>query len=118
LSLGLVEGASPALAGRVGLLHGAAGATQRQTLQRLRQDQGVGWGVKKLRQVVAALAEAAAQQRHPAQVEKRLELLTQASALAGPHQPVLSVGRDGISLGLRYGRCTLSEVAPAATVSV
>jgi hypothetical protein len=118
LSLGLVEGASPALASRVALLHGAAGATQRRTLQRLRQDHGVGWGVKKLRQVTAALAEAAAQQRHPAQVEKVLQLLAQASASRGKHKPVLSVGRDGITLGLRYRRCTLSEVAATATVSV
>ncbi len=113
-----MEGASPALAGRVALLHGAAGATQRRTLQRLRQDHGVGWGVKKLRQVTAALAEAAAQQRHPAQVEKLLELLAQASVSRGKHKPVLSVGRDGITLGLRYRGCTLSEVASTATVSV
>jgi hypothetical protein len=118
LALGLVEGASPALASQVALLHGAAGATQRRTLQRLRQDHGVGWGVKKLRQVVAALAEAAAQQRHPAQVEKLLELLVQASASTGKHKPVLSVGRDGITLGLRYRRLVVSEVASTATVSV
>jgi hypothetical protein len=117
-ALGLVEGASPALAGRAARLHGAAGATQRQTLQRLRQDHGVGWGVKKLRQVIAAVAQAAAAQRHPAQVQRLLGLLEQASASAGRHKPVLSVGRDGISLGLRYRGITLFEVASAATVSV
>lgn len=118
LSLGLVEGASPALASQVARLHGAAGATQRRTLQRLREGHGVGWGVKKLRQVVAALAEAAAQQRHPAQVEKLLGMLREADASRGKHQPVLSVGRDGITLGLRYRCFTLSEVASTATVSV
>jgi len=118
LALGLVQGASPALAGRVARLHGAAGATQRQTLQRLRQDHGVGWGVKKLRQVIAAVAQAAARQRHPAQVQRLLELLSEASASAGKHKPVLSVGRDGISLGLRYRGLTLLEVASTATLSV
>src|SRR5262245_56864327 len=115
---GLVAGASPALAGRAARLHGAAGATQRQTLQRLRQDHGVGWGVKKLRQVIAAVAQAAAAQRHPAQVQRLLLLLEAASASAGTHQPVLSVGRDGITLGLRYRGLTVFEVASAATVSV
>jgi len=117
-ALGLVEGASPALAGRAARLHGAAGATQRQTLERLRQDHGVGWGVKKLRQVIAAVSQAAAAQRHPAQVQRLLGLLEQASASAGKHKPLLSVGRDGISLGLRYRGITLSEVASTATLSV
>jgi hypothetical protein len=59
LALGLVHGASPALAGRVARLGAEAGMTQKHVLQRLRQDHGVGWGVKKLRQVTAAVSREA-----------------------------------------------------------
>ena len=118
LALGLVQGASPALAERAAHLLGATGMTQGQTLERLRRDHGVGWGVKKLRQVADALSSALAEQRHGAQVEKLLELLGQASASTGRHKPVLSVGRDGITLGVRIKRGNLFEVATTGTVSV
>jgi hypothetical protein len=117
-SLGLLQGASPALAERAALYQAQAGATQKQTLQRLRQDHGVGWGVKKLRQVTAALATAMAEQRHEVQVTKLVQLLAQAEASRGPHKPVLSVGRDGITLGLQIRGCERWEVATTATVSV
>lgn len=118
LGLGLVQGASPALAERAAQLLGEAGMTQQRTLQRLRQEQGVGWGVKKLRQVTAAVAAGLAEQRHKAQVERVLALLREASAGTGPHKPVLSVGRDGITLGVRCTGGSLFEVATTATVSV
>lgn len=116
--LGLVQGASPALAERAAHLLGGTGMTQGQTLERLRRDHGVGWGVKKLRQVAEALSSALAEQRHGAQVEKLLDLLGQASASTGRHKPVLSVGRDGITLGVRIKRGNLFEVATTGTVSV
>lgn len=118
LALGLVGGASPALAERAAQLLAEAGATQRRVLARLRQDCGVGWGVKKLRQVTAAVAEALAGQRHEAQVERLLALLGAASAGTGSHKPVLSVGRDGITLGTRCRGGSVFEVAATATVSV
>lgn len=118
MALGLVQGASPALAERAVHLLGATGMTQGQTLERLRRDHGVGWGVKKLRQVAEALSSALAEQRHGAQVEKLLNLLGQASASTGGHKPVLSVGRDGITLGVRIRHGNLFEVATTGTVSV
>jgi hypothetical protein len=118
LGLGLVQGASPALAERAAHLLGATGMTQGQTLERLRRDHGVGWGVKKLRQAAEALSSALAEQRHGAQVDKWLEWLGQASASTGRHKPVLSVGRDGITLGVRIKRGNLFEVATTGTVSV
>jgi hypothetical protein len=118
LSLGLVQGASPALAERMAYFLGAPGMTQGQTLQRLKQDHGVGWGVKKLRQVSDAVSQALTAQRHETQVEKLLELLRQASATTGRHKPVLSVGRDGITLGMRIKRGNVFEVATTGTVSV
>ena len=118
LGLGLVQGASPALAGRAAQLLGSTGMSQQRTLDRLRQDYGVGWGVKKLRQVTDAVAQALTEQRHETQVEKLLELLRQASASIGRHKPVLSVGRDGITLGVRIKRGNLFKVATTGTVSV
>jgi hypothetical protein len=118
LGLGLVQGASPALAGQAAHLLSEAGMTQQRVLACLRRTYGVGWGVKKLRQVSEALAPALAEQRHEAQVERLLALLQQASASRGPHKPVLSVGRDGITLGVRCKGGSVFEVATTGTVSV
>ena len=118
LALGLVHGATPAMAERAARLLSATGMTQAQTLLRLRQDHGVGWGVKKLRQVTAAVSAAMAEQRHETQVEKLLELLEQAFQSRGRHKPVLSVGRDGITLGVRIRRGNIYEVATTGTVTV
>jgi hypothetical protein len=118
LGLGLVQGASPALAGRAAQLLSATGMSQQRTLAQLRQDHGVGWGVKKLRAVTTAVSAALRDQRHAVQVEHVLALLGQAAASAGPHKPVLSVGRDGITLGVRVPGGWLFEVATTATVSV
>jgi len=118
LSLGLVHGATPALAERAARLLGGSGMTQSQTLEQLRHDHGVGWGVPKLRQVTAAVSQAMAEQRHEAQVAKLLELLEQARASRGRHKPVLSMGRDGINLGLRVRGGRIFEVATTGTVTV
>jgi hypothetical protein len=118
LGLGLVQGASPALAGRAAELLGSTGMSQQRTLDRLRQDYGVGWGVKKLRQVTDAVAQAVTEQQHETQVQRVLELLRQATASTGRHKPLLSVGRDGITLGVRITGGSLFEVATTGTVSV
>jgi hypothetical protein len=118
LSLGLVHGATPALAERAARLLSASGMTQSQTLERLRQDCGVGWGVKKLRQVTEAVARAMTEHRHETQVEQLLGWLKQAAASRGKHKPVLSVGRDGITLGVRIKGGRLFAVASTGTVSV
>ena len=118
LSMGLVQGATPALAERAARFLAATGMTQSLTLQRLREDHGVGWGVKKLRQVTATVSAAMTEQRHETQAAKLLEWLEQASASRGKHKPVLSVGRDGITLPLRSRGGRHYEVASTGTVSV
>lgn len=95
-----------------------AGATQRRTLERLKHEHGVKWGVKKLRQVTNLVAAAMTEQRHDVQVEKLLQLLEQAWTSKGRHKPVLSVGRDGISLGVPVRGGTIFEMASAGTVTV
>jgi hypothetical protein len=116
--LGLIHGASPALASHAGRLFCGAGMTQSQTRERLRRDHGVGWGVKKLRQFLQELSERLAPQRHDSQVARLLQLLAEAHASKGEHGFVLSVGRDGISLGMRAKKKCVFEVATTATVSV
>lgn len=117
--LGLVQGASPALAERAAAHASDSGMTQQRVLEHLRQEHGVHWGVKKLRQVIAWLSAEMTAQRHEVQVQRVLELLQQADAARGQHKPVLSVGRDGITLGMRglYGG-SLHAVATCGTVTV
>jgi hypothetical protein len=118
MALGLIGGATPALAERAAGLMADAGMTQQAVLRRLKQDHGVGWGVKKLRQVTALVSAEMAEQRQQVQVEKVLELLHQATASKGKHKPVLSVGRDGITLGMRCQGGSVNEVATCGTVTV
>jgi hypothetical protein len=116
--LGLIAGATPALAERAAYYQAEAGATQRRTLERLKQEHNVAWGAPKLREVVGHVAEAMADGRHEVQVEKLLELLEQSWSSTGRHKPVLSVGRDGISFGVPVKGGPIYEVASAGTVSV
>ena len=116
--LGIVQGATPALAEKAARCQAETGATQRHTLQRLKREHGIDWGVKKLRQVTDHVAEAMTVHRPEVQVAKLLELLGQASASTGRHRPVVSVGRDGITFGLRDRKGTPWEVASTGTISV
>jgi hypothetical protein len=116
--LGLVHSATPALFECVARYQAETGATQKQTLQRLRREHGLNWGVKRLRQVTAFVAEAVQEHRQEAQAEQVLAWLGQAQASRGRHRPVLSVGRDGITLGLRFPGGSIKEVATTATLSV
>jgi hypothetical protein len=118
LAFGLSHGASPALAERAAGLMSDTGMTQKAVLKRLKQDHGVGWGVKKLRQVTALVSAEMAEQRQEVQTLKLLELLEQATASRGRHKPVLSVGRDGITLGMRCQGGSVHEVATCGTVTV
>jgi hypothetical protein len=117
-ALGLVHGATPALVERVAHYQAEAGATQQQTLRRLRSEHAAGWGVKRLRQVTACVAAALEEQRAEAQAEQVVRWLEQAQASRGRHRPVLSVGRDGITLGLRLKGGTIYEVATTGTLTV
>jgi hypothetical protein len=118
MALGLIHGATPALAERAAGLMSDTGMTQQAVLKRLKQDHGVGWGVKKLRQVTAFVSAEMAEQRQEVQVGKLLELLRQATDSSGSHKPVLSVGRDGITLGMRCQGGSVHEVATCGTVTV
>ena len=116
MQLGLVEGATPALADRVARYMAETGATQRRVLERLEQDHGVNWGTKKLRDFTRIQADRMDSFRHAMQVARVLELLEEARNSKGKNKPVLAVGRDGITLGTQpYG---FWEVATAGTITV
>ena len=115
-TLGLLEGATPALVERVGFYLAEAGSSQNRVLQRLKRDHNVVMGVKRLRDLTTALDGALSPHRHELQVRRLLELLQQAQAGTGRHKPVLSVGRDGITLPLQApGEY---QVASTGTVTV
>jgi hypothetical protein len=115
-ALGLRQGATPALAERVGLYLAEAGATQRRVLGCLQAEHGVCLGVKRLRALAESLAADLTPHRQTCQVERVLELLEQAFASRGRYRPSLCAGRDGITLGQQpHG---FFEVASTATLSV
>jgi hypothetical protein len=116
--LGVVHGATPALAERVAFYQAEAGATQKRTLERLRREHGVCMGVKRLRQVTEYVATAMEEHRLKAQANQVIAWLEQAQASRGRHRPVLAVGRDGITLGLPIKGGSIFEVATTATISV
>ena len=73
-------------------------------------------GVKRLRQCVHRLSESMSEVRQEHQVDALLAALAKAVKSSGSRKPVLSVGRDGITL--RQHRNSFFEVATAATISV
>lgn len=116
IQLGLVEGATPALASLAAKALAEAGATQEVALARLREQQGVEWGVKKLRAVAENLSAGMERFRREHQAKQAIDWLRQAYASSGKHRPALVAGRDGITL------CTspysFFEVASTATLSI
>lgn len=114
--LGLTENVSPALLDLLGRSLASAGMSQQATLAVIQEQCGVRMGVKRLRACLASLADAVEPLRQTSQVDRLLEMLTQAGGSSGSRKPVLSVGRDGISL--RQYQHSFFEVATAATISV
>ena len=106
--------ATPALAERAAWW--SVGQTQAQVLAILRRDHGVAWSVETLRRVTASMSAGMSEHREAAQVGQLQEWLEKAEASAGPHRPVLSVGRDGVMVPLRQ-HAEYREAA-AGTVSV
>jgi hypothetical protein len=116
LALGLVQGVTPALAEVAARALAEAGATQQAVLERLRGEHGVGLGVKRLRALAADVEAELTPHRRQQQVRQLSAWLERAQQSAGKHRPVLSVGRDGITLATRpHG---FFEVAGVATLTV
>lgn len=116
IELGLVHGATPALAEAVSRDMATAGATQQAVLDRLRLQHGVRWGPQRLRDITQEISAAFAEMTQEAQVERLLEMLKTADQSRGSRRPVLSVGRDGVTL--REYRFRFFEHAAVGTVTV
>jgi hypothetical protein len=116
MHLGLVEGATPALADYIARRMAEAGATQNRVLAQLKEEHGVSMGAGRLRDLVAAISAGMSEHRQEAQVEALLAALKTAASSRGNRKPVLAVGRDGITLCEYQHRYW--EVATTATVTV
>lgn len=116
ISLGLVAGATPALASAAGKALAEAGATQETVLARLKAQHGVAWGATKLRTVAENLSSGMDRFRREHQARQVVEWLRQAHASKGKGRPKLVVGRDGITLRTRPH--SFFEVASTATMTV
>ena len=114
--LGLVEGATPALACEAARAMAETGATQQTVLARLRKQCGVEWGVKKLRAVTEQVSVAMTPLRREHQAQQVVAWLREAQDARGGNRPVLAVGRDGITLRSRPHR--FWEVASVGTLTV
>jgi len=116
LQLGLIEGATPALADHIGRRMAEAGATQNRVLRQLKEQCSVSMGAKRLRKLVGALSVGLSHHRQAAQVEALVAALRAAKNSHGNRKPVLAVGRDGITLCEYKHR--FWEIATTATVTV
>jgi hypothetical protein len=116
MQLGLVAGATPALACEAVHAMAEAGASQQTVLAMLKARHGVEMGVKRLRAVTEQVAVAMTPHRREQQVQQVIAWLEKARQSSGKHRPALVVGRDGITLANRpHG---YFEVATTATLSV
>lgn len=116
IQLGLLCGATPALAEAAGRYMAEAGATQQVVLARLREQHAVHWGVPRLRELTGQLAESLQGQTPELEAARVLELLEEATSSQGSRRPVLCVGRDGVTL--REYRYRFFENASVGTVTV
>ena len=116
LQLGLIKGATPALADYIGRRMAEAGATQNRVLAQLKEQCGVAMGVGRLRKLITALSDGLSEHRQAVQVEALLAALRTAQDSGGNRKPVLAVGRDGITLCEYTHR--FWEIATTATVTV
>lgn len=114
LILGIEDGFTPAAATRIGKAFAAAGSTQGRTREMIEDQMGERIGTGKLRKLVATLAGSMEPLRQQAQVDKLMGLVEQARMQK--LDPVLSVSRDGVALGL--APWSFFEMAAVACISV
>jgi len=113
VQLGIVAGASPVLAERVG--RWAVDHTQSEVRRLLASEHGLGWSNDHLRRVLREYRHLVVRFRAEVQTERLLGWLGQAERSRGRHRPVLAVGRDGVMVPMRDHPY---QEASAATVTV
>ena len=114
ISLGIVEGFTPAAADFVGRQMALPGASQQRVVDAVSDRFGARIGHEKLRRLTAFLGESLEPHREPCQREQLVDWIAQVRERG--KTPVLSVSRDGVSLGIQpFG---FFEMAGIATISV
>ncbi len=107
LKLGLVEGVTPALGDRIGKQMASSGSSQSLVIEWLCTEHGVAMGVKRLRAFTESLSQGMRQVQLQSQVKTILDALQKANESKGNRKPVLSLGRDGITLcEYKHGGCS------------
>ncbi|TWT65054.1 hypothetical protein [Allorhodopirellula solitaria] len=112
--LGIEDGFTPAAASRIGQQFAACGSSQGRTREMIADQMGTRIGTEKLRRLIATLAGGMEPLGQDARVDRLIELINQARK--DGQKPVLSVSRDGVSLGL--APWSFFEMASVACVSV
>lgn len=114
LPLGIENGFTPAAADIVGKQFATSGSTQGRTREMAQDRFGLSIGNEKLRKLTANLADSLGSIRQEAQVARLHELLN--DVRKSNRTAVLSVSRDGVSLGL--APWSFFEMAGVACISV
>jgi hypothetical protein len=114
LLLGIENGFTPAAASRIGKQFAATGSSQGRTLEMIDDQMGERIGAEKLRKLTQTLVDGLEPHRETAQVEKLMNLIEEAREQK--LDPVLSVSRDGVALGL--APWSFFEMASVACISV
>ena len=112
--LGIENGFTPAAADITGKRFAASGSTQSTTREMIHERFGQKIGNEKLRRLTTRLATSLEPLRQDAQRDQLIEWIEQARQRGG--KTVLSVSRDGVSLGL--APWSIFEMAGVACVSV
>lgn len=114
IALGLNTGVTPAAVDKIGKQFAATGSSQGRTLEAIKDSIGESIGVGRLRKLVSVLSEEMKPYEESCRLEQLAGWIKQARQLK--QSPVLSVSRDGVSLGTApYG---IFEMASVATISV
>jgi hypothetical protein len=114
INLGIMRGFTPAAADMTGKQFAATGSSQGRTIAALIDRIDVGIGDSKLRNLAACLADSLEPYREECQIDQLNKWL--AKAWETRKTPVLSVSRDGVSLGIAPGG--YFEMASVATITV
>lgn len=113
--LGLQQGFTPAAASLVGQQFAGTGSSQQRTIDFAKQHLGSSIGPERLRNLSQHLAEQMQPFQHSCQLDELQRLLDEAEK-SGAKSIVLSVSRDGVSLGIApFG---YFEMASVGTLSV
>lgn len=114
IALGIMQGFTPAAADWIGRQLAAPGASQQRVVETIEENFGSKIGHEKLRGLSSCLADTLEAHREDCQREQLLTWITEVRK--GGNSPVLSVSRDGVSLGIQpFG---FFEMAGVATISV